>query len=137
MDFILNKTIEEDDEFKSVFSDDNEEEFPEEKLNFIEDDEGEEQKEASFYRSVDNNERVKFSNQTRNPDEVVNESEDKYYGEDDMPELYDPENRKDIEFNLFDNYFDKSQFFKKSLVHFDIVDNHFFMLFFMVFCTLN
>ena len=137
MDFILNETIEEDDEFELVFSDDNEEEFPEEKLNFIDDDEGEEQEEASFYRSVDNNERVKFSNQTRNPDEVVNESEDKYYGEDDMPELYDPENRKGIEFDLFDNYFDKSQFFKKSLVHFDSVDNHFFMLFFMVFCTLN
>ena len=126
MDFILNEAIEEDDEFKLVFSDDSEEEFSEEKLNFIDDDEGEEQEEASFYRSVDNNEWVKFSNQTRNPDEVVDESEDEYYGEDDMPELYDPENRKDVEFDSFDNYFDKSQFFKKSLLHFDNVDNQFF-----------
>ena len=59
MDFILNETTEEDDEFQLVFSDDSEEEFSEEKLNFIDDDEGEEQEEASFYRSVDNNERVK------------------------------------------------------------------------------
>ena len=78
MDFILNEAIQEDDEFKLVFSDDSEGEFSEEEqeLNFIDDDEGEEQKEASFYRNVHNNERVKFSNQTRNPDKVVNESED-------------------------------------------------------------
>ena len=66
MDFILNEAIEEDDEFKLVFSDDSEEEFSaEQELNFIDDDEGEEQEEASFYRSVDHNECVKFSNQTR------------------------------------------------------------------------
>ena len=126
MDFILNEAIEEDDEFKLVFSDDSEEEFSEEKLNFIDDDEGEEQEEASFYRSVDNNEQVKFSNQTRNPDEVVGESEGEYYGEDDMPELYDPENRKDVEFDSFDNFFDKSTIFKNSLLRFDNVDNQFF-----------
>ena len=62
MGFILNEAIEEDNEFKLVFSDDSEEEFSEEEqeLNFIDDD-GEVQEEASFYRSVDNNEHVKFS----------------------------------------------------------------------------
>ena len=46
MDFILNGAIEEDDEFKLVFSDDSEEEFSEEEqeLNFIDEDEvGEQQ----------------------------------------------------------------------------------------------
>ena len=83
---------------KLVFSDDSEGEFSEEEqeFNFINDDEGEEQEEGSFYRSVDNNERVKFSNQTRNLDEVVNESEDEYYGEDDMPELFDSGKREDV-----------------------------------------
>ena len=59
MDFILNEVIEEDNEFKLVFSDDSEEEFSEEKqeLNFIDDDEGEVQEDASFYRSVDNNDK--------------------------------------------------------------------------------
>ena len=127
MDFILNEGIEEDDKFKLVFSDNSGEEFSEEQeLNFIDDDEGEEQEEASFYRSVDNNECVIFSNQTKNPDNVVKESEDEYYGEDDMPELFDPEKREDVEFDSFDNYSDKSQIFKNSLLHFADVDNQFF-----------
>ena len=141
MDFILNEGIEEDDEFKLVFSDNSEEEFSEEQeLNFIDDDEGEEQEEASFYRSVDNNECVIFSNQTKNPDDVVKESEDEYYGEDDMPELFDPENREDIEFDSFDNYSDKSQIFKNnSLLRFADVDNQFFyaVLYGIMHCKLS
>ena len=43
-----------------------------------------------------------------------------------MPELYDPEKREDVEFNLSDKHFDKSQIFKKSLLHFENVDNQFF-----------
>ena len=141
MDFFLNEVIEEDNEFKLVFSDDSEEEFSEEEqeLNFIDDDEGEVQEEASFYRNIDNNEHVKFSNQTRNPDEVVNESEDEYYGEDDMPELFDPENSEDVEFDSFDNYSDKSQVFKKSLLRFADVENQFFyaVLYGIMHCNLN
>ena len=137
----MNEAIEEDDEFKLVFSDDSEEEFSEEQeLNFIDDDEAEEQEEASFYRSVDNNERVIFSNQTKNPDDVVKESEDEYYGEDDMPELFDPENREDIEFDSFDNYSDKSQIFKNnSLLRFADVDNQFFyaVLYGIMHCKLS
>ena len=141
MDFILNEGIEEDDEFKLVFSDNSGEEFSEEQeLNFIDDDEGEEQEDASFYRSVDNNECVIFSNQTKNPDDVVKESEDEYYGEDDMPELFDPENREDIEFDSFDNYSDKSQIFKNnSLLRFADVDNQFFyaVLYGIMHCKLS
>ena len=141
MDFILNEGIEEDDEFKLVFSDNSEEEFSEEQeLNFIDDDEGEEQEDASFYRSVDNNECVIFSNETKNPDDVVKESEDEYYGEDDMPELFDPENREDIEFDSFDNYSDKSQIFKNnSLLRFADVDNQFFyaVLYGIMHCKLS
>ena len=127
MDFILNGAIEEDDEFKLVFSDDSEEEFSEEEqqLNFIDEGGEQQQEEASFYRSVDN-ERVRFLNQTRNTDEVIDESEDEYYGEDGMPKLYNPENRKDVEFDSFDNYFNKSMIFKNSLLRFNNVDNQFF-----------
>ena len=42
-----------------------------------------------------------------------------------MPELYNPENRKDVEFDSFDNYIDKSTIFKNSLFRFDNVDNQF------------
>ena len=94
--------------------------------------------EASFYRSADNNKHVKFSNQTRNLDEIIDELEDEYYGEDDMPELFDPENREDVEFDSFDNYSEKSQIFQKSLLRFPDVDNQvFFMLFSMVLCTVS
>ena len=133
MDFILNEAIQEDDEFKLVFSDDSEGEFSEEEqeLNFTDDDEGEEQEEASFYRNVDNNERVKFSNFI-NPDKVVNESED-------MPELFDPEKRKDVEFHLFDNYSDKSQIFENSFLRFGDVDNQLFyaVLYGIMYCKLS
>ena len=133
MDFILNEAIQEDDEFKLVFSDDSEGEFSEEEqeLNFTDDDEEEEQEEASFYRNVDNNERVKFSN-FRNPGKVVNESED-------MPELFDPEKRKDVEFHLFDNYSDKSQIFENSFLRFGDVDNQLFcaVLYGIMYCKLS
>ena len=118
--------IEEDDEFKVFFLDESEGEFSEEEFDFIDDKDGEEQEERSFYRSADNNEAVKFSNQTKNPHEVADESEDEYYGEDDMPELFDPEHREDVEFDLFDSSHDKSQFLKNSLKRFKDVDNQFF-----------
>ena len=88
---------------------------------------------------MDNNECVKFSNQTRNPDEVVDESEDEYYSEDDMPELFNPENREDVEFDSLDNYFHKSQLFKNSLLRFANVDNQFFyaVLYGVLHCKLN
>ena len=35
-----------------------------------------------------------------------------------MPELFDPENREEVEFNSFENSSNKSQAFKESLVCF-------------------
>ena len=66
MDFILNEAIEEDNEFKLVFSDESEGELSEEdeELNFIDDTAEEEQQDQSFYREVDN-QPLKFLNQTR------------------------------------------------------------------------
>ena len=72
-------------------------------------------------------ERVKFPNQTRDPEEVVEESDGDYFEEYDMPELFDPENRDEVEFDYFVNSLDKSQVFKKSILRFTDVDNHFFL----------
>ena len=80
---------------------------------------------------------VKFPNQTRDTEEVVEESDEDYFGEDDMPELFDPENRDEVEFDSSINSLDKCQAFKKSLLPFTNVDNHFFMQLFMVLCTVN
>lgn len=69
--------------------------------------------------------------QTRNPVEVLNELEKKYYGEDHLPEMHDPENREEVNFNLFATDYDKAMRFKNSLACFPNVENHFFMLLFM------
>ena len=96
MGFILNKAKVERKDYKLVFSDDEMEEdsSTEEDSNFI-DDSLEEEDDRNFYRDLNNRENYqRFANQTRNPIEVVNEPEEEYYGEDDMPELFDPENRE-------------------------------------------
>ena len=96
MGFILNEAKVERKDYKLVFSDDEMEEHSstEEDSSFI-DDSLEEEDDRNFYRDLNNRENYqRFANQTRNPIEVVNEPEEEYYGEDDMPELFDPENRE-------------------------------------------
>ena len=129
MDFILNEAIEEDNEFKLVFSDESEGELSEEdeELNFIDDTAEEEQQDQSFYREVDN-QPLKFVNQTRNFNEVIQESHQEYFGEDDLPELFDPENREEVEFDYSERNQSESSTFKNSLLHFENVDNPFFYL---------
>lgn len=57
---------------------------------------------------------------------MVNEPEEDHYGEDDMPELFDTENREEVDFDLFDTDSEKSARFKNSLLCFENVENHFF-----------
>ena len=130
MDFILNEAIEEDNEFKLVFSDDSEGELFEEEdegeeLDFIDDVVEEEPQDESFYRKVDN-QPFKFLNQTRHFNEVIQDSHQEYFGEDDLPELFDPENREEVEFDLFEKNQSKSSKFKNTLLQFEKVDNPFF-----------
>ena len=42
-----------------------------------------------------------------------------------MPEMYDPEKREDINFDLFDTDHNRAIHFKNSLVCFSDVENHF------------
>ena len=137
MDFILNEAVEEDASYKLVFSDeesasdgefinDDDQEMYDEFINdsIIE----EEQEGESFYRNLNNREEyVKFSKQTRNSIEVANEEEPGYFGEDDMPELFDPEDREQVDFDLFDSSSDKSKRCKESLLRFsNDIENQFF-----------
>ena len=88
---------------------------------FIDDSDQEEEEDRSFYRDLNNTDNYpRFVNQTRNPVKVKNEPEEDYYGEDDMPELYGPENREEVNFDL------KATRFKNSSVYFPNVENHFF-----------
>ena len=94
---------------------------------FIEDSDQDKEEDLSFYRSFDNREEYhRFRNLTKNPVEFVKEPEAEYYGEDDMPELFDPGNREDVTFNSFESDRDKADLFLKSLLCFSEVENHFF-----------
>ena len=78
----------------------------------IEDSDQDEEEDLSLYRSFDNREEYhRFRNQTKNSVEFVKEPEAKYYGEDVMPELFDPENREDVTFNSFESDCDKADLF--------------------------
>ena len=88
----------------------------------------EEQGDESFCRNLNNrDEYVNFYKQTRNPIEVINEEEPDYFGEDDMPELFDPEDRDQVDFDLFDSSSDRLIKFRESLLRFsNDIENQFF-----------
>ena len=65
------------------------------------------------------------TNQTKNPVEVVKELEAEYFG-DDLPELFDPENGEEVNFDSFGGDYNRATNFKKSLLCFPKVENHFF-----------
>ena len=65
-------------------------------------------------------------NQTRNFNEVLQNEDYEYYGVDDLPELFDPENKKEVEFDISEKNESKATNFKKSLLQFKNVDNPFY-----------
>ena len=132
MDFILNEAeVKCKEDYKLVFSGDK---YKTEDASTVEEEDSmfidnslDEEEDRSFYRDLDNRENyLRFPNQTRNPIEVVNEPEEEYYEEDNMPEIFDPENREEVSFDLFANDKDKASKFKSTLVCFPDIVNHFF-----------
>ena len=89
MDFIQTESIQEDDDFILSFSDrsDEEQEPTISDEEFIDDDSIEEDREdASFYRGVDNQENYfYFSNQTKNPIQLINREHSDNFGNDNQP----------------------------------------------------
>ena len=138
MDFVLTEAEVETDDFKLVFSDDEDIECDSSPSSedeiFIDDSDQDEEEDTNFYRSFDNREEYHtFKNQFKNPVEVSKMPEGEFYGEeDDLPELFDPEEREEVAFHSFDKDSDKAANFKKSLLCFSDVENHFFMRLSMV-----
>ena len=135
MDFILNESVQEKDELLLSFPDNSdgdlsdEEEYTATNEEFIDDSiiEEDDQQDASFYRNLDNRDKyMKFSNQTKNPIELVSKEHTDNFGDDNQPELYDPEDREQVDFDLFDSDTLKSRNFKESLLNFSNVENKFF-----------
>ena len=89
MDFIQTESIQEGDDFILSFSDksDEEQEPTISDEEFTDDDSIEEDREdASFYRGVDNRENYfYFSNQTKNPIQLINREHSDNFGNDNQP----------------------------------------------------
>ena len=105
MEFILNEAEIESDQLKIDVSEDESEDDSSPSLceddNFIDDfNEQEKNDDVSFYRKFDNREDFSyFKNQTKNPIEASQRQEENFYGEDNLPELFAPEQRKDTTFH--------------------------------------
>ena len=93
---------------------------------FVNDSDQDEENDPSFYRSFDNTDEYRrLKNQAKNPVEIVKEPEVEYYGKGNMPKLFDPENREDVTFDSFENEKDSAASFKRTLLCFSEVENHF------------
>ena len=102
MDFILNEASVEDDDFNNFSDELSEEEFSEDESDlFIDEEVSDGEQNPSFYRSLENSlERVKFINQETNVG--PNDFDGEYFADDNQPELYNPENAENVEFNSFE-----------------------------------
>ena len=119
MEFILDEA--EDNTSMLQFSDEDKEEVPDNK--YIPE-EG-----VSFYRERDPqnfNDNPKFHGQTRNPIEAIFSDTESYFGEDDQPELFTPEDREAVDFDKFKGFEKSVENFLKSLLKFEGVNNHIF-----------
>lgn len=126
MDFILSKAEESTPTLQ--FSDDETEENNDDS-NFI-DVALIEQESIHFYRDLTNLDHYpKFVGHTRNPIETTSTDTDDYFGQDDQPELYDPENSDFAEFDRFDKFEQNIKKFNSALLNFDGFKNYFFYAF--------
>lgn len=71
--------------------------------DFIEPDCAEDIDSATFYRNFDNN-RERFQNQQKNIVEESDRDEEYYYGDDNQPEMFTPEDSENVEFHSFQNH---------------------------------
>ena len=96
-----------------------------------------EENNESFYRSFDNREEFhKFKNQIKNPVEEHQRQTPDYYGDDDLSEMFLPEDRDHVEFDNSECTKESVNNFKKTLQRFDnkLIENRFFILWFIVLC---
>ena len=85
---------------------------------------------VSFYRKLDPgniDDYIKFPNQTRDPRVAVYEDDKMFFGtEDTQPELFAPENGKNVELDKFEGYEKSVKKFIDALQNFENSDKPFF-----------
>ena len=121
MEFIIDEA-EVEDFYSSDESDNNESDPSSDYSDYEENNE-------SFYRSFDNREEFhKFKNQIKNPVEEHQRQTSDFYGDDDLPEMFSPEDREHVEFDNSECTKERATNFKKTLECFDnkSIENHFF-----------
>ena len=132
MEFIIDETEVEN----NLFSDESDNECISSDEFFTDDEETVAENDKSFYRSFDNKEEFhQFKNQIKNPEEEHKRSSiSEFYGEDDLPEMFLPEDREHVEFGASANTKERAANFKKTLKLFESesIENHFFYSVIMV-----
>ena len=82
---------------------------------------------ATFYRNFEN--RLSFQNQQKNISKEIDKNEQLFYGADDQPEMFAPEDFEHIELYDFKDYKKKADEFKNTLLRFQEISaekNHLF-----------
>ena len=90
------------------------------------DDSPREEEVVSYYRGnnpLDVKDYPRFHEETRNP--VFSDSKS-YFGDDEQPELFAPENREQVTFDRFEGYQQAASIFSKTLVNLSKTKNYLF-----------
>lgn len=123
MDFISNEA---EDDIPNLHVSEDEAEENNDNSSFI-DDTPVEQESIRVHRDLTNLEYYpKFKGQARSPLDATYSGVHNYFGEDEQPELYNPENRNFVEFDRFDKFEQNVEKLKNTLLKFDGVENHLF-----------
>lgn len=111
------------------FSDEDESKKTTDELDDFIDDAPIEEESISFYRGrnlLDVNDYPRFNGQVRNPLEAINSDDESYFGDDEQPELFAPENRNEVTFDRFEGFEKSVETFKRTLNNFPDSENYLF-----------
>lgn len=115
MEFLSSEA--EDDCAILQFSDEDESKKTTDEVDDFIDDVPIEEESISFYRErnpFDVNDYPRFNGQVRNPLEAIYSDVESYFGDDEQPELFAPENRNEVTFDRFEGFEKSVETFKRT-----------------------
>ena len=127
MEFLSSEA--EDDCAILQFSDEDESKKTTDEVDDFIDDVPIEEESISFYRErnpLDVNDYPRFNGQVRNPLEAIYSDDGSYFGDDEQPELFAPENRNEVTFDRFEGFEKSVETFKRTLNNFPDSENYLF-----------
>ena len=84
---------------------------------------------VSYYRGtnpLDIRDYPRFHGQTRNPIDAIFSDSENYFGDDEQPELFAPENREHVTFDRFEGFERAASISRNILVNFSKIENYLF-----------